>query len=155
RELYQAIQGATFDNLILRGSLKQEIREDIEQFFDSRAAYESYGIPWKRGILFLGPPGNGKTHTVKALINALRQPCLYVKSVIGDRWNTPHDNIRKVFQKARRTTPCVLVLEDLDSLVSGQNRTFFLNELDGFAANAGIVTLATCNHPEQLDPAIL
>src|SRR5262249_30867102 len=52
-------------------------------------------------------------------------------------------------------TPCVLVLEDLDSLVSGQNRTFFLNELDGFAANAGIVTLATCNHPEQLDPAIL
>jgi ATP-dependent 26S proteasome regulatory subunit len=47
------------------------------------------------------------------------------------------------------------VLEDLDSLVDGQNRSFFLNELDGFASNAGIVTLATTNHPERLDPAIV
>ena len=49
----------------------------------------------------------------------------------------------------------MLVLEDLDSLLTPQNRSFFLNELDGFAANIGIVTLATTNHPERLDPAIL
>jgi ATP-dependent 26S proteasome regulatory subunit len=47
------------------------------------------------------------------------------------------------------------VLEDLDSLINDRNRSFFLNELDGFAANTGIVTLATTNHPERLDPAIL
>ncbi len=47
------------------------------------------------------------------------------------------------------------MLEDLDSLITPQNRSFFLNELDGFAANIGIVTLATTNHPERLDPAIL
>ena len=49
----------------------------------------------------------------------------------------------------------MLVLEDLDSLLNDENRSFFLNELDGFAANTGIVTLATTNHPERLDPAIL
>ncbi len=154
--LFQDIKNSTFENLILRGSLKQEIREDVEQFFQSRDLYEEHDIPWKRGLLFVGPAGNGKTHTLKALINTIGYPCLYVKS-----FRAPHTgmadeaNIRQVFDRARRNAPCVLVLEDLDSLITSQNRSFFLNELDGFAANIGIVTLATTNHPERLDPAIL
>ena len=154
--LFQDIQNATFANLILRGSLKQEILDDLVQFFAARTLYEEHDVPWKRGILFVGTAGNGKTHTVKALINSLEQPCLYVKS-----FRAPHTqgadefNIRQVFDRARRTAPCVLVLEDLDSLLTPQNRSFFLNELDGFASNIGIVTLATTNHPERLDPSIL
>ncbi len=152
--LFQAIKGATFDNLILQGSLKQDIRDDMAQFFAARPTYEEYGIPWKRGILFVGLPGNGKTHAVKALINAMDQPCLYVKSFRAD-YGSEEGNIRNVFDRARKTAPCILVLEDLDSLLNDQNRSFFLNELDGFAANIGVVTLATTNHPERLDPAIL
>jgi len=144
--LFQDIKGATFDNLILRGNLKQEIRDDLVQFFASRALYDEYGIPWKRGILFIGPPGNGKTHAVKALINSMDQPCLYIKSLNG---------VQQVFDRARRTSPCILVIEDLDSQLHQQNRSAFLNEIDGFAANIGIVTLATTNHPERLDPSIL
>ncbi|HEX6483287.1 MAG TPA: ATP-binding protein [Ktedonobacteraceae bacterium] len=154
--LFQDIQNATFDNLILRGSLKQEILDDLVQFFASRALYEEHDVPWKRGILFVGPAGNGKTHTVKALINSLAQPCLYVKSFRSPQtYGADEFNIRHVFDRARRTAPCVLVLEDLDSLLTPQNRSFFLNELDGFASNIGIVTLATTNHPERLDPSIL
>jgi AAA+ superfamily predicted ATPase len=154
--LFQDIQGATFENLVLRGNLKQEICDDLVQFFQSRALYEEHDIPWKRGILFVGPAGNGKTHTVKALINSLEYPCLYVKSFRAPHTGVADEvNIRQVFDRARRSTPCILVLEDLDSLLTPQNRSFFLNELDGFAANIGIVTLATTNHPERLDPAIL
>ena len=144
--LFQDIKGATFDNLILRSNLKQQIRDDLAQFFASRSLYEEYGIPWKRGILFIGPPGNGKTHTVKALINSLEQPCLYIKTLQG---------IEQVFDRARSTAPCLLVIEDLDLQLNPQMRSAFLNELDGFAANVGIVTLATTNHPERLDPGIL
>jgi hypothetical protein len=152
--LFQAIKGANFDNLILRGSLKQEIQDDLANFFASRSTYEAYGVPWKRGILFIGSPGNGKTHTLKALINKMQQPCLYVKSFKA-RYDNESENIRQVFQKARQSAPCILVLEDLDSLINDENRSFFLNELDGFASNAGILTLATTNHPDRLDPAIL
>ncbi len=152
--LFRAIQGASFDNLILRGNLKQQIHEDLERFFAMRQTYEEYGIPWKRGILLVGPPGNGKTHTVKALINALKIPCLYVQSFRTEH-GTDEENIHAVFERARKSAPCMLVLEDLDSLLTAQNRSFFLNELDGFATNAGIVTLATTNHPEKLDPSIL
>lgn len=154
--LFQDIKNATFDNLILRGSLKQEIRDDLVQFFASRDLYEEHDVPWKRGILFVGPAGNGKTHTVKALINSLEQPCLYVKSFRSPQsFGADEFNIRQIFDRARKTAPCVLVLEDLDSLLTSQNRSFFLNELDGFASNIGIVTLATTNHPERLDPSIL
>ncbi len=153
-QLFQAIKSSTFDNLILRGSLKQDIREDLEQFFAARSTYETYNIPWKRGILFVGPPGNGKTHAVKAIINAMDQPCLYVKSFRIERRPDEY-SIGEVFDRARKAAPCILVLEDLDSLLTPQNRSFFLNELDGFAANIGLVILATTNHPEQLDPSIL
>jgi SpoVK/Ycf46/Vps4 family AAA+-type ATPase len=61
----------------------------------------------------------------------------------------------EVFQRARMTPPCLIVLEDLDSMIDDQNRSFLLNELDGFNSNNGVVVIATTNHPERLDPAIL
>jgi hypothetical protein len=154
QELFDAIKSASFDNLILPVDLKREIQDDFAGFFASREVYDKYRIPWKRGVLLIGPPGNGKTHTVKALINQTKQPCLYVKS-FKSCWGTDHDRIRAVFTRARKTTPSIVVLEDLDSLIDEENRAFFLNELDGFAANTGVVVLATTNHPEKLDPAIL
>ncbi len=152
-DLFHSIKSATFDNLILHGNLKQDIKDDLTNFFASQEIYADYNIPWKRGILFTGSPGNGKTHTVKALINQIQQPCLYVKS-FQSQYDTDSENIRKVFKQARQSAPCILVLEDLDSLLTDENRSFFLNELDGFAANQGIVTVASTNHPERLDPAI-
>lgn len=153
-DLFQSIKIATFDNLILQGNLKQDIKDDLNSFFASQSIYINYNIPWKRGILFIGSPGNGKTHTVKALINEMQQPCLYIKS-FKSQYHTESENIRKVFKQARQSAPCILVLEDLDSLLTSENRSFFLNELDGFAANQGIVTIASTNHPERLDPAII
>src|SRR5205814_5369534 len=154
RELYDEIKTATFDNLILREGLKRDIQTDFAQFFLSREAYERYRIPWKRGVLFIGPPGNGKTHSLKALVNQLGKPCLYVKGFKSE-YETDQENIRLVFQRARMTTPCLLILEDLDSMIDDQSRAFFLNELDGFETNTGVVVLATTNHPDRLDPAIL
>ena len=155
KELYQAIKSATFDNLILRDSLKEEIQSDFTQFFNSRELYERYGIPWRRGSLLIGPPGNGKTHTVKALINFLERPCLYVRNFgYGDDHDEVAENMAEVFKRARMT-PTVVVFEDLDSMINNENRAFFLNELDGFRVNDGVVVLATTNHPEKLDTAIL
>lgn len=154
QELFADISNFDRENLILESKLKDAIWDDFAQFFSARELYKQHGIPWKRGVLFTGPPGNGKSHTVKALVNELRIPCLYVKS-LKSQYGTEHSSIRSVFKRARDTTPCLLVFEDLDSHIQDANRSFFLNELDGFAANEGILTLATSNYPERLDPAIL
>ncbi|HEY5885485.1 MAG TPA: ATP-binding protein [Pyrinomonadaceae bacterium] len=154
KQLFQAIKDATFDNLVLPASLKHQILDDFKQFFASREVYERYQIPWKRGAIFVGPPGNGKTHTLKALINELEKPCLYVRSFKSE-YGTEQENMADVFQHARIKPPCLIVLEDLDSMIDDKNRSFLLNELDGFHDNTGVVVLATTNHPEKLDPAIL
>ncbi|HEX6731604.1 MAG TPA: ATP-binding protein [Pyrinomonadaceae bacterium] len=152
--LFRSIKDATFNNLVLPESLKAEIQNDFGQFFQARELYDRYRIPWRRGAIFIGPPGNGKTHTVKALINRLGKPCLYVRGFKSE-YATEQENMAEVFKRARMTTPCLVVLEDLDAMIDDENRAFLLNELDGFDSNTGVVVLATTNHPEKLDSAIL
>jgi hypothetical protein len=152
-ELFHSIFNADFEQLVLGGTLKADLRADVARFFARKSFYEAHRIPWKRGLLLIGPPGNGKTQTLKALLKELALPVLYVKT-FKDR-NEDSKNVRKVFERARRAAPCVLVIEDLDCALDESIRSVFLNELDGFAQNAGLLTLATTNHPHKLDRSIL
>ena len=62
--------------------------------------------------------------------------------------------MQAVFEKARQMAPCVLILEDLDSLINDSNRSFFLNQLDGLQSNDGLLLIGTTNHFDRLDPAL-
>ncbi len=152
--LHREIQRASWDDLVLRGATKEDILGDFERFFASEATYEELGAPWRRGALFLGPPGNGKTHCVKALVHRLQRPTIYVRG-FRHRYRTTVDCISEVFTRARQIAPCAMVLEDLEGLFDPEGLAFFLNEVDGFADNRGVVILGTTNHPERLDPALL
>ncbi len=153
-ELRESIRQSKLEDVVLAGDMKRRIAEDVSAFFDSESTYRDYRIPWKRGLIFIGPPGNGKTHMVKALINHVDKPSLYIRS-LTPVYGSALEAIESVFFTARQSAPCIMVLEDLDSLVDDNNRSAFLNELDGFYENSGILILATANHPEKLDPAIL
>ena len=59
-----------------------------------------------------------------------------------------------MFIKAREMSPCVVILEDLDSLITDRNRSFFLNQLDGLEGNDGLLVIGTTNHFEKLDPGL-
>ncbi|KAJ3175185.1 hypothetical protein HDU87_006420 [Geranomyces variabilis] len=153
----EMFKSCTFDNLILGGNLKKTIQNEIDMFFSSRELYAKYDAPWKRGFLFSGPPGNGKTHFLKAIMSHClrkkpRVTVLLVKSFKGCGQLDEH-RIGRIFKRARQR-PSLLIFEDLDSLVTDENRSFFLNELDGLKANNGVMCVATTNHPERLDPAI-
>lgn len=71
-------------------------------------------------------------------------PTLYVKTF--QTFGGPQRGIRAIFLKARETAPCFLVFEDLDSLVNGGVRSYFLNEVDGLESNEGILMLGSTNH---------
>jgi hypothetical protein len=152
--LQETIERSSLDDLILPEELRLNLREDLHRFVHGRATYEQHKVAWKRGLLLIGPPGNGKTHTLRALIAETKWPVLYVKSFRG-RHTDPEEGIGQVFSRARRAAPCVVVLEDLDCLIDDGNRSVLLNELDGFAENEGILVLASTNHPEKLDRSLL
>lgn len=86
KELFKSVQKASWDNVILEEGKKSLVQTDSERFFDGQAKYDSLGVPWKRGVIFYGPPGNGKTVSIKALMNTLynrkqKVPTLYVRSL--------------------------------------------------------------------------
>jgi SpoVK/Ycf46/Vps4 family AAA+-type ATPase len=62
--------------------------------------------------------------------------------------------IQTIFEKARQVAPCILVLEDLDSLVNDRNRSYFLNQVDGLEDNNGILIIGTTNYLDRLDPGL-
>ncbi|KAL9002607.1 MAG: hypothetical protein Q9188_004480 [Gyalolechia gomerana] len=156
-ELWQSAQDADWDDVILDEKMKSSVRNDIEGFFDERDEYKKFAIPWKRGIIFHGPPGNGKTISIRAIMKELANrsslpvASLYVKSFT--HFN-PEYGIRRVFQKARETAPCLLIFEDVDSLVTPSTRSYFLNEVDGLEKNDGVLMLGSTNHLDLLDPGI-
>ena len=142
--------------MILDEEVKQRLRDDVEGFFDRAGQYAEYAVPWKRGVILHGLPGNGKTISIKALMRSLSArsppvPTLYVKSM-GN--NPDNDDVRSVFDKARDNAPCLLVFEDLDSLVSDNVRSFFLNEVDGLEGNDGIMMVGSTNYLDKLDAGI-
>ncbi|KFY13752.1 hypothetical protein V491_06303, partial [Pseudogymnoascus sp. VKM F-3775] len=158
RKLYLSVMGTKWSDVILSPSLKDSIINDITTFFDSEEMYTSLNIPWKRGIILHGTPGNGKTLTIKALINTLQTgdrkiPSLYVKNLDNCSYG-PKRSIRDIFSRARTMAPCVLIFEDLDSLITKKSRAYFLNEVDGLESNDGICMIGSTNHLNTLDPAI-
>ena len=85
-ELYQSVLKASWDAVIMEDEMKKAIIDDHISFFDSRDTYGKLQVPWKRGIIYHGPPGNGKTISIKAMMNTLYRradpiPTLYVRSL--------------------------------------------------------------------------
>lgn len=156
-ELWQSAQKASWDDVILDAEMKKSIIGEVTKFFDSQDRYKKLRVPWKRGVIFHGPPGNGKTISIKAMMHSLYDrddpvPTLYVRSLSS--YAGPEYAISLIFGKARQMAPCLLVFEDLDSIVSDAVRSYFLNEVDGLQNNDGIMMVGSTNHLERLDPGI-
>jgi len=162
-ELYHSVQKSTWDSVILDEDMKKALIADVENFFDGRQTYEDLKVPWKRGVIYYGPPGNGKTISIKAMMHSLYQrgkegdsrlavPTLYVRTLTS--FGGPEYSLAQIFGKAREQAPCYLVFEDLDSIVSDHVRSYFLNEVDGLKSNDGILMVGSTNHLDRLDPGI-
>lgn len=129
----------------------------MDNFFNGRDTYTKLKVPWKRGVIYYGPPGNGKTISIKATMHALLKredpvPTLYVRTLAG--FGGPEYSLRQIFNQARRYAPCYLIFEDLDTVITPNVRSYFFNEVDGLKSNDGIFMVGSTNHLDQLDPGI-
>lgn len=89
-ELYRSVQQAEWANVILAPAMKRALIDDHLAFFAARETYARLKVPWKRGVIYHGPPGNGKTISIKATMHMLYDlktpvPTLYVRSLSSVR----------------------------------------------------------------------
>ena len=154
---YEHIREYTWDDLILDKELKDVLIEEVKDFFDGREVYRSLGIPWKKGLLFCGPPGNGKTSATKII------SCVYKVSTKIYTQPSPHelDSIGERKDLKGNIRPQIIVFEDIDRVFSeGRSSAnagmipMLLNKIDGYQEDEGVLYIATANDEKSLDPAI-
>jgi histone H3/H4 len=141
----------SWDDLFLPEDLKEQIRGSVQGFLDAKSLYQSKGLPWKRGVLLYGEPGNGKTSTIKTIIANYDLKPVTVQTGV----NTNDDTITEAFEYAQEQSPSLLYFEDLDTLLD-RNVTLshFLNLMDGVSAKDGIFVMATANNISSLGQAV-
>ena len=134
---------------------KIELYNDIEMFLNNKQYYKERGIPYKRGYLLHGKPGNGKSTTILALAKKFHKDVFNLNiSTIGT------DNaLKKAFRGISENS--FILIEDVDASLKNRddvNKVSFntlLNLLDGALSKSNVCVFFTTNHIEQLDPALL
>jgi hypothetical protein len=146
------IQEVSWEDVILPAALADGIRRNVTAFFQGEDRYRTLGIPYRRGMLFAGPPGCGKTVTLKALAY---HSTARVITVLGTAGVEDH-HIEAAFRMAA-DGPAIVLFEDVDKLMQSEHiaLSYFLNLLDGLRTLNGVLIIATANEPEKLDPALL
>ncbi|WP_077216145.1 AAA family ATPase [Bacillus kwashiorkori] len=141
----------TRDDVLLPEQFKKEIFRSVDEFFENDGAfYKKYAIPFRRGILLYGSPGNGKTTLVKSIAGTISAPVVYWQITE----HTSSYSVDSIFSTVLKLAPIVLVIEDIDSMPE-EARSVFLNTLDGAIAKEGIFLIGTTNYPEKIDPALI
>ena len=155
----QIIGNCDWDQLVLDPSIVSLLKDDFESFFQREDWFRKMRLPYRRGYLLHGPPGNGKSTAIRAMLSS-QGLTAYTIRLFRDK--TDDDDLERLFGRAAGNAPAVVLLEDIDRGFprTGQSKTkvslqALLNCLDGVASGEGIITIATANEPTALDPAIL
>lgn len=135
----------TWEDLFLPKTIKDELQLLVEGFLASKDFYLKNHIPWKRGVLLYGKPGNGKTSIIRTIMSMYNFKPITIVPGAND------EAIREAFSYAEEQSPSLLYFEDLDSLLEKSiDISSFLNLMDGISAKNGLLVVATANDVKKL-----
>jgi ATP-dependent 26S proteasome regulatory subunit len=150
------IRHVSRDQLILPDKTLELLERNIFNFVKKRHFLKQLGVQTKKGLLFYGAPGTGKTHTLHYIIGHLKEEytiILITAAQVG--------LLQEYFQLARLLEPAIVIIEDVD--IIGRDRSFssaesllneLLNEMDGLRDDADMLFLLTTNRPDCLEDAL-
>jgi transitional endoplasmic reticulum ATPase len=148
---------------------QEKLREGVELPLRNPGAFRRIGIRPAKGFLLYGPPGTGKTLLAKAVAKEAEANFISIKSsdLLSKWYGESEQQISRLFARARQVAPCVVFIDEIDSLVpargSGQGEpqvtarvvNTLLAEMDGMEELNSVVVIGATNRPALVDPALL
>ncbi len=169
REVYLEIPELRWDDIGGLETVKEQLREAVEWPLKYPDLFKRLGVRAAKGILLFGPPGTGKTMLARATATESESNFIAIRGPeILSKWVGESEKaVRKIFQKARQSAPCIIFLDELDAIVprrgmeiasSGVTERIvnqLLSEMDGIETLKSVVVVGATNRPDMLDPALL
>ena len=158
-----------WDNIGGLEQIKQTLQESVEGALLHPQLYTQTKAQAPKGILLWGPPGTGKTLLAKAVASQARANFISINGPeLLSKWvGASEQAVRELFAKARQAAPCVVFIDEIDTLAPARGRYSgdsgvsdrvvgqILTELDGLQTGATILVIGATNRPDALDPALL
>jgi hypothetical protein len=144
------------ETIFLDEKMKEDIDTQIISFFENKDLYKKLGAPYKRGFLFVGPAGNGKTLMLRNIIKTHAVKYSISVRLLEANIGIDEEDLDVIFNN-EENSPILILLEDMDSLTkeSKLTRAGLLSKLDGLNSNKGILVIGTTNNPQDIDPALI
>mmetsp|Transcript_2087 Transcript_2087/g.6280 ORF Transcript_2087/g.6280 Transcript_2087/m.6280 type:complete len:501 (+) Transcript_2087:93-1595(+) len=155
-------QARPMDSVVMEAQKKQQLMDDVKDFLnrDTRKWYRKHGIPHKRGYLFFGTPGAGKSSIIQALAGSIEYNICYVHPTHPKMSDA---KLRHCVNEAPKRS--LLIFEDVDAIFDKDRKplvrnallTFsgLLNALDGVGRANGQIFILTTNYRDRLDSALI
>ncbi len=148
---------------------QMRLKEGVELPLKDPDAFRRLGIRPAKGFLLYGPPGTGKTLLAKAVAREAEANFIATKSsdLLSKWYGESEQQIAKLFARARQVAPCVIFIDELDSLVPARGGGLgepqatervvntILSEMDGLEELQAVVVIGATNRPNLIDPALL
>ncbi len=144
------------ETIFLQDNMADDILGQVDAFFAGRKMFERLGAPYRRGFLFAGDPGNGKSMMIRKIVRRAHQKYKAYAISLSITNDLTHQMLQTMFDMAQAKAPSVLLIEDLESIMveTQVTRSAFLGMLDGMSSSDGILVVCTTNNPEKIDPAL-
>ena len=168
REVLIEKPNVKWDDIGALADAKQQLKEAVEWPLKYGKVFAHMNAKPPKGILLYGPPGTGKTLLAKAVATESEANFISVKGPeFLNKWVGESEKaVRETFRKARQASPCVIFMDEIDSIVpvrgtGGDSNVTervvsqMLTELDGLEPMNDVVVIAATNRPDMIDPALL
>ncbi|CDO37430.1 MULTISPECIES: CDC48 family AAA ATPase [Novosphingobium] len=148
-----------------------KLKEGVELPLRNPEAFHKLGIRPAKGFLLYGPPGTGKTLLAKAVAKEAEANFISIKSsdLLSKWYGESEQQIARLFARARQVAPCVIFIDEIDSLVPARGSgggfgepqvtarvvNTILAEMDGMEELQSVVLIGATNRPTLVDPALL